>query len=239
MSGTAFFKRLARAAANRYEPADRFARFFGYGKLTGDPAFRHLLESGLLPPGGSVLDLGCGQGVLEALLLAAREAHAKGDWPAEWPAPPNPRAMRGIDLVERDVRRARVAADGRAQFITGDIRDTDFGRADAVVILDVLHYIDFDEQDAVLQRVRAALHEGGALLLRVANRSSDWRYRYTVAIDRIVMALRGHRLPRLWNRTIPEWVQKLEALGFAVEKRPMSAGTPFANVLLVARYHPR
>lgn len=147
--------------------------------------------------------------------------------------------MRGIDLVERDVKRARVAAEGHAQFIIGDIRDTDFGRADAVVALDVLHYIDFAEQEEVLQRVRHAMHEGGVLLLRVAELSGGWRYRYTAAVDRFAMALRGHRLPRLWNRPLPEWLRHLESLGFSVEVQPMSAGTLFANALLVARYHPR
>jgi SAM-dependent methyltransferase len=234
-----FFKRLARAAANRYEPGDRFARHFAIGKLTGDPVFEHVLHAGLLPPTGSILDLGCGQGVLEALLLSAREVEMKGEWAEGWPPPPQPRAMRGIDLVERDVNRARAAVDNRAQFIVGDIRDVDFGRADAVVILDVLHYIDFEEQAQVLKRVKNALHEGGVLLLRVANLSTDWRYRYTTAIDRIVMTLRGHRLPRLWNRTIAEWLQLLESLGFTVDAAPMSHGTLFANVLLVARYHPR
>ena len=239
MSSAAFFRRLVSAAAQRYERGDRFARYFARGKLGGDPAFRHLLEHGLLPAGGAILDLGSGQGVLEALLLAAREANIRGEWPAGWPPPPDPRAMRGIDLVERDVRRARHAAEGHAQFIVGDIRDTDFGRADAVVILDVLHYIDFDEQQAVLQRVRNALHEGGVLVMRVAELSTGWRYRYTTAVDRIVMALRGHRLPRLWNRPLAEWLPLLEALGFQVEARPMSQGTLFANTLLVARYHPR
>ena len=239
MSGPAFFKRLAEAAAGRYEAPDRFARQFARGKLRGDPVFRHLLQHGLLPPGGAILDLGSGQGVLEALLLAAREAGVRGEWPADWPAPPAPRAMRGIDLVERDVNRARRACEGHAQFIVGDIRDTDFGRADAVVILDVLHYIDFEEQRVVLERVRKALHDGGVLLLRVAQVSRGWRYRYTTAVDRIVMAMRGHRLPRLWNRPMAEWLQLLESLGFSVEVRPMSQGTWFANALVVARYHPR
>lgn len=239
MSGTAFFRRLAAAASHRYNPADAFARHFARGKLRGDPVFQHLLEQGLLPSGGAILDLGSGQGVLETLLLAARESGVRGEWPADWPPPPAPRAMRGIDLVERDVNRARHACEGHAQFIVGDIRDTDFGRADAVVILDVLHYIDFDEQRAVLERVKKALHEGGVLLLRVAQVSRGWRYRYTTTVDRIVMAVRGHRLPRLWNRPLAEWLQLLEALGFSVEVRPMSQGTWFANALVVARYHPR
>ena len=45
----AFFRTLARDAARRYPARDRYARHFAFGKLTGDPAFRHLLEQGLIP----------------------------------------------------------------------------------------------------------------------------------------------------------------------------------------------
>ena len=234
-----FFRGLAREAASRYGRRDRFGRHWAAGKLTGDPIFRHVLEHGLLPPGGSILDLGCGQALLAALLLTARTAHSEGRWPPGWAAPPNPRAYRGIELGERDVVRARRAAAGQGEFIHGDIRDIDFGRADAVVILDVLHYITREEQEAVLQRVRGALPDGGVLLLRVASAGHGWRYKATVAIDRAVMFARGFGLIRLWNRPVPEWRALLEGLGFQVAEVPMSQGTPFANVLLVARYHPR
>jgi hypothetical protein len=50
------------------------------------------------------------------------------------------------------------------------------------------------------------------------------------------MAARGHRLPRLWCRPVAGWRAELERLGFKVEPVPMSEGTAFANVLLVARY---
>ena len=234
-----YFQALAREAASRYAPSDPFARHFGAGKLTGDPAFQFILEKGLLPHGGSVLDLGCGQAVLAALLLTARAWHANGKWPADWPPPPNPRALRGIELRERDVKRARIATEGHGDFIHGDIRDIDFGRADAVVLLDVLHYIDRAAQEAVLDRVREALPDGGVLLLRIAGAGHGWRYRATVLIDRCVMLLRGHGLMRLWNRPVSEWRSLLAGRAFDVAEYPMSDGTPFANVLLVARYHPR
>jgi len=234
-----FFRTLARNAAERYGARDRYARHFAFGKLTRDPAFRHLLQHGLLPPNGSLLDLGCGQGALAALLLAAQERHAQGEWPAAWPPPPNPRAIRGIDITARDVERAQRASGGAAQFLQGDIRSTDFGRADAVVILDVLHYVDFQAQEAVLERVRTTLAGGGMLLLRVADASARWRFRITVAVDRAVMALRGHRLERLWCRSLEDWKGCLAELGFDVREIPMSEGTPFANVLLVARYDRR
>lgn len=231
-----FFRALARDAAARYPARDRFARHFAFGKLTRDPAFRHLLERGLIPQGARLLDLGCGQGVLEALLLSARERHARGDWPASWPAPPAPRVMRGVDLRSRDVMRAQAACGREAAFLRGDIRGADFGEVDTVVILDVLHYIDFAAQRDVLERVRSALGRGGTLLLRVGDKSASLRFRVTDAVDRAVMALRGHRLERLYTRPLDEWKRELAGLGFSVEAAPMSAGTPFANVLLVARY---
>jgi SAM-dependent methyltransferase len=232
----AHFRALARAASARYRPGDRFARHFAYGKLTRDPAFRALLERGLIERGHRLLDLGCGQGVLEALLLAARERHTAGDWPGGWPPPPAFETMHGIDLAARDIERAREACGAAATFVHGDIRDADLGKACTVVILDVLHYIDYAAQDGVLARVRAALARGGVLLLRVGDRSRTARFFFTDLVDRIVMRLRGHRLERVYCRAASEWRDRLAALGFRVEALPMSAGTPFANVLLVARY---
>ena len=229
-----FFRALAKQAAARYPARDRTARHFAYGKLTRDPVFRHVLANGLVPGGGRVLDLGCGQGVLGALLLAARERHAAGEWPAAWPPPPNPRRMRGIELMRKDVDRAR-ASDPEGEWVRGDIRTTEFGPADAVVILDVLHYIDYDAQREVLERVRDSLAGGGVLILRVGDESDSLRFRVTLAVDRAVMRLRGHRLARLYCKPVERWMADLAKLGFEVEAAPMSAGTPFANVLLVAR----
>jgi SAM-dependent methyltransferase len=230
------FRALARAASRLYPPGDRFARHFAYGKLTRDPAFRALLERGILSARGRLLDLGCGQGVLEALLIAARESHRRGEWPAHWPVPPDPQAMHGVDLAQRDIERARKACGSAATFVRGDIRSSDFGNAETVVILDVLHYIDYAAQDEVLTRVRTALGQRGVLLLRVGDRSRSARFFFTDLVDRIVMRLRGHRLGRLHCRAASEWRERLVDLGFGVEALPMSQGTPFANVLLVALY---
>ena len=168
---TAFFRALARRAARRYEASGRYAHHFAYVKLTRDPIYRRMLDSGLIGSAARVLDLGCGQGLVASVYAAARERHGVGDWPADWPAPGLLR-LQGIDLAPRDIERARAAACADAEYTCADIRSAGFGAADAVVLLDVLHYMDFAAQDEVLDRVRSALAGGGVLLLRVADASA-------------------------------------------------------------------
>ena len=219
----AAFRALAKQAARRYPVRDRTARHFAYGKLTRDPVFAYLLRERLIPAQARLLDLGCGQGVLAALLAAAGI---------------EVRSLRGIDLSRRGIARAR-AAFAEGEFVEGDIRATPFGAADRVVILDVLHYIDHAAQEDVLRRVRESLAAGGLLLLRVADASASLRFRVTVMVDRVVTALRGHGFGPLYSRPLAQWIALLQGLGFRVAAEPMSHGTPFANVLLVGRYDPR
>ncbi len=231
----AFPRELLDAASAPYRRAGHFAQHFARGKLGGDPVFLRLLEVGLIPDGARVLDLGCGQGLLASLLLAAERLRAGGSWPAAWAAPPRPAALVGIELMAKDVVRARQALGDRAEFLHGDIRGTAFPDAEVVVILDVLHYIDFAAQEEVLRRVRAALAPGGRLLLRVGDAGAGLPFRISNWVDHAVTLARGHRLPRLHCRALKDWEALLARRGFRVESLPMSAGTPFANVLLVGR----
>ena len=231
----AFRRRLIDAAAEPYRAAGSFAWRWARGKLGGDPAFTEILRLGLLQESARILDIGCGQGLLAAWLLAAQEMHAAGNWPTGWPAPPATTLLRGIELMHADVERARAAHGDAAEFVTGDMCEAPFGEVDAVVILDVLHYVPIAAQDRVLERIHAALPAGGTLLLRVGDAAAGLPFRISNWVDHIVTFARGHRLTELFCRPLGAWITRLEALGFTVEARPMSEGTPFANVMLVAR----
>ena len=84
-----------------------------------------------------------------------------GAWPAHWPRRRARSSIRGIELCARTVERARRALGGTAEFVQGDIRAADIGASDAVVMLDVLHYIDAGAQQALLERVHEALRPAG------------------------------------------------------------------------------
>ena len=95
-------------ASAPYRSAGLFAYNFARGKLSGDPVFRALLERGLLLGRGHILDLGCGQGLLASWLRAALLCYKNGNWPQGWPPAPAPHSTRGIELMVRDVERARM-----------------------------------------------------------------------------------------------------------------------------------
>lgn len=233
---------LHAAASERYRAAGRFAWHFARGKLGRDPVFRGLVERGDLGSHARVVDIGCGQGLMASLLQAAADFAASGRWPLTWPLPPAAEAYHGIELMPRDVARARQATAGLAlapTFECNDMRRAVLPACERVVILDVLHYVDHAAQSALLTRVRDALLQGRPglprrLLLRVGDADSVRGFAVSQWVDRAVTLVRGHRVPPTWGRPLAAWVALLRELGFTVHSVPMSQGTPFANVLLVA-----
>jgi SAM-dependent methyltransferase len=212
------------------------------GKLSRDPVFRGMLERGDLRPQACVLDVGCGQGLVAGLLHGCQQLAARGQWPADWPAAPSAAAYTGVELMARDADRGNRALQGlpfKPLIICGDMCSTPFPPCDLVVILDVLHYVDHAAQLGVLQRVREALAPGGRLLLRVGDTANTRGFAASQWVDHLVTWVRGHRVAPTWGRSLDEWTALLRELGFTqVQRVPMSQGTPFANVLLVADLGP-
>jgi len=227
---------LLDTASRPYAAAGRYAWHFARGKLRFDPVFLALLRRGLLPDEGSLLDLGCGQGLLLSLLRAAREQYAAGRWPLDWPAPPRRLALHGIDAHAGRVQVARRALNGSAQIGQCDLREHDFSRACSVVVMiDVLLYLADGEQERVIRKAAQALQPGGLLLLREADAGAGFAFRLTQCGAWLDAATRGRFGERLHFRRTAHWIAELARQGLAVEAEPMSQGTPFANVLFVAR----
>jgi SAM-dependent methyltransferase len=235
MTARQHWQALVAAASEPYRQVGPFAWRFARGKLGFDPVFRHMVSQGLIAPRARVLDIGCGQGLLASLLRSCTTLAQQGRWPSGWAAAPAAARVTGIELMPRDVQRAKASLGETAEFVCGDMRHTPFPEADTVVILDVLHYITVPEQNEVLARVRNALPESGLLLLRVGDASARLRFRISQWVDMAVTWGRGHRVPPQFGRSLVEWVAHLESLGFEVRSQPMSQGTPFANVLLIAK----
>lgn len=226
---------LREETARRYLDAGMAHWEFVRGKLRYDPLHMSLLRQGLLPSEGRLLDLGCGRGIVFSLVLAAREIARRGGYPADWAPPPHDLAFHGIEGRPKTAAAARRALGGEAVIETGDLRTAAFPQADAVLLLDVLHYLPVADQDSLLAKAAAALVPGGVLLLRDADAAAGWRFVAVRVQERFCSLARGHWRQRFHYRSARELERRLVALGLTVDAQPMSEGIPYANVLLTAR----
>jgi SAM-dependent methyltransferase len=226
---------LVDRVGRRFAPAGVFAKLYARGKLRRDPIYFSLLRGGWIPDGARVLDLGCGQGILLALLIAARDAARAGAWPSGWAAAPATSSLRGIERDPAEVRRARIALGREAAVDPLDLCDAKLPESDVIALVDVIHYLAPADQERLLASACEALAPGGLLLLRVCDGAAGLRAFLTRAGDRFGTLTKLGSLGRLHLRSAAEWSARLETLGLSVAALSMSEGTPFANVLLAAR----
>lgn len=195
-----------------------------------------LLRRGLLPGEGTLLDLGCGQGLLLSLLRAAKEQYAAGRWPRDWPAPPRRLALRGIDAHAGRVEIARQALGAGVEVEQRDLRGLELPRPCSVItMIDVLLYLPESEPQRLIREAAEALHPGGVLLLREPDAGAGFAFRLTQFGSWFDALTRGRWRAPIHYRRAAHWSAVLASAGFRVEPQPMSRGTPFANILFVAR----
>ena len=159
------FRRLVARAASRFRPAGRGPYYFARGKLGGDPVFAALLRDGRITSDARIVDIGCGLGILAALLAAAEQCDPRSAsaWPQTWAQPPLGWTLRGFDLrmdAIATAQRALFDIRDRVSLSVGDVRAVTLSECDVVVILDVLHYVDRVAQHALLTNAYSALAPG-------------------------------------------------------------------------------
>jgi uncharacterized protein (DUF2062 family) len=224
------FLELVRRASDRYLGTSITAWEFARGKLRMDPIYRATLSPHVLPSGGALLDVGCGQGLALALLAEATIAVDAGTWPAEWPLPPRFDRMTGVELRRKVARMARAALDADARVLDGDARALPLEPAHAVLLFDVLQLLKVDEQEALVADLAARLEAGGVLLVREADASAGWRFAAVCFGNRFKLLVSGRWRQPFHPRSEAEWRACFSRHGFRVDSRPMGKG-PFANVM--------
>jgi len=118
-----------------------------------------------VPMKGRILDAGCGYGFLAHML------HYSGP----------EREILGIDHDEEKIEVAQhaVSRKNNLQFRQRDLASTDLEGWDAILMLDVVHYIAALEQDGLMRRAMRGLNPGGVLILRDGDASVEGKHART------------------------------------------------------------
>ena len=212
------FRALAERVAKRFTGGRPSAFYYARGKMLGDPVMRRVWELSTEEPLGEVVDIGSGRGRIGVLLLESGGA-AK---------------VSGFDWDGAKVDDATRAAEGlAASFAEGDVRTREVPPCDTALLVDVLHYLTDEEQDALL--LRAARAARRRVIVRDIDPDRGWRSAMTRAQEALTTSERWNRGQRVRVRPIASIERMLEAEGFEVTVEPCWGATPFANVLVVGR----
>jgi 2-polyprenyl-3-methyl-5-hydroxy-6-metoxy-1,4-benzoquinol methylase len=213
---SASFEDLTRAVADRYRT--RSAHYYVRSKLRMDPVARALHDLAEREPLGSVVDVACGRGQLGLLLRSASLADE----------------VIGFDWDAAKVDVATNAAEGLTgvRFEKADVREVDLPSADTVLLVDILHYLRREEQDALL--VRSARAARGRVIVRDVDPDRGAASLLTHGWEWVTTTLGYNRGARVAPRSFDEITQVLEAEGLRVSRELCSA-RGLSNVLLVAR----
>lgn len=203
----------------RYRRCRRFTRHYVASKVHRDPVHRALLALGRAEGFGVVADLGCGRGQVGVALLEAGVASA----------------VIGMDWASRSLADAEQAAAGLAfTAVRQDLSRPDLPACDTALLVDVLYSMG---EPAALALLRAAT---GAARHRVVIRTLDpgrgLRSMVTSVLERLGRRVWPHAGATVAPVPIPTLLAALRGAGF-VPDGPADCweGTPFANVLIVAR----
>jgi len=171
-----------------------------------------------IPLKGTVIDIGCGYGLLSNLLALRSED----------------RHVIGVDLSPRRIKIAQKTVNGRRniKFYLSDITKLKVwrGGCNAVVASDFLHHISYESQEELLRSCYQTLPKGGLLIIQDVDTEPCWKYYSASVIDAVL-----NPGMQICFRSRTEFLKLLRRIGFRVETKSVHKGLPLSDILYICR----
>lgn len=172
----------------------------------------------LLPKEGTVIDIGCGEGML-ANLAAMRSPK---------------RRIIGFDLNAKRVAVAEAIAKNRIaniKFFVSDALAYNFSDVAAITLVDVLHHIPARrKQEDIIRIISNQSHSDTVLIIREACFDGLLKWRFANLADKLL-----YRGDTFTYRSVKEWKELLQRSNFSVNVYKTNPFSPISSYLFVAK----
>ena len=204
-----------------YQKTDLKTRLHIYGRWALCP-FHRLLEH--LPQEGNHLDVGCGHGLLLALMRRRSSTQI----------------LKGIDVSTQKIEQAKRAAPLDISLEASDIRDLKPASFDSVSVIDVLYLLSTPQKLDFLKRCYSVLREGGKLVIKEVTKGAGWKSLFTFLQEfvsvRVIHITQGEEILLC---SIQETIALIREAGFLTpDVKRVHRGYPYSHTLFVSRKAP-
>jgi len=119
----------------------------------------------LVPERGKILDIGCGYGFMSYMLYFASSQ----------------REITGIDYDKEKIETAIhcFSKTPAINFVHSDVEEFNFEKYDAIILADVLHYLQRDQQTRIIERCIRQLNPAGKIIIRDGDTDAATKHKRT------------------------------------------------------------
>jgi len=174
-----------------------------------------------LPAKAKILDVGCGYGIL-ANYLALSEPVSD---------------VLGIDIDPLRIQKAQESIKGRTNihFSCSNFMEIDLSGFNVILMIDVMHYFDFEFQDQVIKTIAQQLRPGAKFIFRTPDTKPLWRYYWNFAHESIMVgsSITKTTSSSIFFRASTALATILQSQGFELQIYPNRSIFPYSDTLFV------
>lgn len=174
-----------------------------------------------VPPQGTILDLGCGEGVLTNFLAISKPT----------------RKVVGMEISDRvDLADRKIK---NTKFIKADVLKANFPKCDTIVMNHLLHHLpSFESQKKLITKCYNELQPGGNLIIVEVDRRFSLKYLLVWLTDIIIVPIlfEGKLINlNIFQRPGKEWEKILTQVGFKIHQQKRFKDGPFPDILFICQ----
>lgn len=170
----------------------------------------------LIPEKGTIVDIGCGNGGFSNYISLSNSK----------------RNVFGIDLSKKRIESAKKSIVKRenVKFVLGDVTKIKQPKADCYLVIDVLHHIDFKNQEKLLKFLAKKMSKNSILIVKEVDPSNKIPFLFGHSIEKIL-----YSKEKIYERSRRDWERMFRSLDLSIKALPGAIYFPDSTCIFILK----